>query len=61
MSYLYLNAEVPYRRIAIEKGFDDELVDDKSKNYELLAVWAQLARSQVDSHDGEGGREVGRG
>ena len=43
MSYLYLNAEVPYFAASvIEKGFDDELVDDKSKNYELAgSAWAQ--------------------
>ena len=36
MAYLYLNAEVPYYAgSVIEKGFEDELVDDKSKNYEL--------------------------
>ncbi len=50
MSYLYLNAEVPYFAASvIEKGFDDELVDDKSKNYELAgSAWAQareVARS----------------
>ena len=43
MSYLYLNAEVPYFAASvIEKGFDDDLVDDKSKNYELAgSAWAQ--------------------
>ena len=43
MSYLYLSAEVPYFAASvIEKGFDDELVDDKSKNYELAgSAWAQ--------------------
>ena len=43
MSYLYLNAEVPYFAASvIAKGFDDELVDDKSKNYELAgSAWAQ--------------------
>ena len=43
MSYLYLNAEVPYFAASvIEKGFDDELVDDKSKNYELAgSAWAE--------------------
>ena len=43
MSYLYLNAEVPYFAASVmEKGFDDELVDDKSKNYELAgSAWAQ--------------------
>ena len=43
MAYLYLNAEVPYYAGAvIEKGFSDELVEDKSKNYELAgSAWAQ--------------------
>ena len=43
MSYLYLNAEVPYFAASvIEKGFSEELVDDKSKNYELAgSAWAQ--------------------
>ena len=43
MAYLYLNAEAPYYAGAvIEKGFSDELVDDKSKNYELAgSAWAQ--------------------
>ena len=43
MAYLYLNAEVPYYAgSVIEKGFNDELVEDKSKNYELAgSAWAQ--------------------
>ena len=43
MAYLYLNAEVPYYAgSVIEKGFEDELVDAKSKNYELGgSAWAQ--------------------
>ena len=43
MAYLYLNAEVPYYAgSVIEKGFSDELVEDKSKNYELAgSAWAQ--------------------
>jgi len=43
MAYLYLNAEVPYYAGAvIEKGFSDELVEGKSKNYELAgSAWAQ--------------------
>ena len=43
MAYLYLNAEAPYYAGAvIEKGLSDELVDDKSKNYELAgSAWAQ--------------------
>ena len=43
MAYLYLNAEVPYYAgSVIEKGFSDELVEDKSKHYELAgSAWAQ--------------------
>jgi len=43
MAYLYLNAEAPYYAgSVIQKGFADELVDDKSKNYELAgSAWAQ--------------------
>ncbi len=43
MAYLYLNAEVPYYAgSVIEKGFEDELVEGKSKNYELGgSAWAQ--------------------
>ena len=43
MAYLYLNAEAPYYAGSVmEKGFKDELVDDKSKNYELAgSAWAQ--------------------
>jgi len=43
MAYLYLNAEVPYFAGSVmERGFEDELVDDKSKNYELAgSAWAQ--------------------
>ena len=43
MAYLYLNAEAPYYAgSVIEQGFKDELVDDKSKNYELGgSAWAQ--------------------
>jgi tetratricopeptide (TPR) repeat protein len=42
MAYLYLNAEAPYYAGSVmEKGFKDELVDDKSKNYELAgSAWA---------------------
>lgn len=43
MAYLYLNAEVPYYAGSVlQQGFEDELVDDKSKNYELAgSSWAQ--------------------
>jgi len=43
MAYLYLNAEDPYFAGSVmERGFEDELVDDKSKNYELAgSAWAQ--------------------
>ena len=42
MAYLYLNAEAPYYAgSVIQKGFADELVDDKSKNYELAGrAWS---------------------
>jgi len=43
MAYLYLNAEAPYyAATVIARGFADELVDEKSKNYELGgSAWAQ--------------------
>ena len=43
MSYLYLNAETPYYAGAVmQKGCADELVEDKSKNFELAgSAWAQ--------------------
>ena len=43
MSYLYLNAEAPYYAGSVmQKGLDDELVEEKSKNYELAgSAWAQ--------------------
>ena len=43
MSYLYLNADTPYYAGAVmQKGFADELVEDKSKNFELAgSAWAQ--------------------
>jgi tetratricopeptide (TPR) repeat protein len=43
MAYLYLNAEAPYYAgSVIQKGFADELVEDKSKNFELAgSAWAQ--------------------
>ena len=43
MAYLYLNAEAPYYAGSVmEKGFSEELVEDKSKNYELAgSAWAQ--------------------
>jgi len=43
MAYLYLSAEVPYYAGSVmQRGFKDELVDDKSKNYELAgSAWAQ--------------------
>ena len=43
LSYLYLNAEVPYPAARVmEQGFKDELVEDKSKNYELAgSAWRQ--------------------
>jgi tetratricopeptide (TPR) repeat protein len=43
MAYLYLNAEAPYYAgSVIQKGLDEELVEEKSKNYELAgSAWAQ--------------------
>jgi len=43
MSYLYLNAEVPYPAAKVmAKGFEDGLVEEKSKNYELAgSAWRQ--------------------
>lgn len=43
LSQLYLNAEVPYPAArTLEKGFEDEIVEDESKNYELAGVaWRQ--------------------
>ena len=43
MAYLYLSAEVPYFAGSVmQRGFEDELVDDKAKNYELAgSAWAQ--------------------
>lgn len=43
MSYLYLNAEVPFPAAkAIQVGLDEGVVDPKSKNYELAgSAWRQ--------------------
>jgi tetratricopeptide (TPR) repeat protein len=43
MSYLYLNAEVPYPAARVmDQGFKDGLVEEKSKNYELTgSAWRQ--------------------
>ena len=43
VAYLYLNAEVPYPAAKVmEQGFKDELVEEKSKNYELTgSAWRQ--------------------
>ena len=65
MAYLYLNAEVPYYAGSVmARGFDDELLDDKSKNYELAgSAWAQarevaksipmMEKAAVKSEEGE--------
>jgi len=38
MASLFLNAEVPYKAAKVlEQGFEDEIVEDNSKNWELLA------------------------
>ena len=43
VAYLYLNAEVPYPAAKVmEQGFKDELVEEKSKNFELTgSAWRQ--------------------
>ena len=43
MAYLYLNAETPYSAARVmEKGFEAEVVEEKSKNYELAgSAWRQ--------------------
>ncbi len=43
MSYLYLNAEVPFSAAQVmAKGFEDEVIEKKSKNYELAGTsWRQ--------------------
>ena len=43
LAYLYLNAEVPYpAALVMQKGFETELVEEKSKNYELAgSAWRQ--------------------
>lgn len=43
MAYLYLNAEVPYWAARVmEEGFEADLIEDKSKNYELAgSAWRQ--------------------
>ena len=48
MSYLYLNAEAPYYAgSVIEKGLEEELVEEKSKNYELAgSAWRRRERSR---------------
>jgi tetratricopeptide (TPR) repeat protein len=65
MAYLYLNAEVPYSAAKImAKGFEDEIVEDKSKNYELTgSAWRQaqetsksipmLEKAAAKAEDGE--------
>lgn len=43
LAYLYLNSEVPYPAARVmEQGFKDELVEEKSKNFELAgSAWRQ--------------------
>ena len=65
MAYLYLQAEVPYSAAkAMEQGFKDEIVEDKSKNYELVGnAWRQaretkkaipmMEKAAAKSEDGE--------
>jgi len=48
MAYLYLNAEVPFPAARVmEKGFKAELIEEKSKNYELAgSAWRQAQETQ---------------
>ena len=48
MAYLYLNAEVPYPAAKVmEQGFDSEIIEDKSKNYELAgSAWRQAQETK---------------
>ncbi len=43
MAYLYLNGEVPYKAAKVmERGLDDESIEGKSRNYEILGnSWRQ--------------------
>jgi len=45
MAYLYLNAESPYAAGRVmEQGFDDEIIEEKSKNYEIAGNAWRSAR-----------------
>lgn len=48
MAYLYLNAEVPFPAARVmEKGFKAEIIEEKSKNYELAgSAWRQAQETQ---------------
>lgn len=48
MAYLYLNAEVPFpAALVMEKGFKAEIIEEKSKNYELAgSAWRQAQETQ---------------
>lgn len=48
MAYLYLNAEVPYSAARVmEKGFDAEIIEEKSKNFELAgSAWRQAQETK---------------
>ena len=48
MAYLYLNAEVPFpAALVMDKGFKAEIIEEKSKNYELAgSAWRQAQETQ---------------
>lgn len=48
MAYLYLSAEVPYYAARVmEKGFDAEIIEEKSKNFELAgSAWRQAQETE---------------
>ncbi|MFK7830039.1 MAG: tetratricopeptide repeat protein [Congregibacter sp.] len=50
MASLFLNAEVPYKASEIlNKGFEEEIVEDNSKNWELLANALRQAQEVKDA------------
>jgi len=48
MAYLYLSAEVPYYAASVmDKGFEQELIEEKSKNFELAgSAWRQAQETK---------------
>jgi tetratricopeptide (TPR) repeat protein len=50
MASLFLSAEVPYKAAKVlEKGFEEEIVDDSSKNWELMAGALRQAQEIDDA------------